>query len=179
MVNKGRSGGELLAESALDRLHHQLSQTGAFSLHERAGLHKVLVEQDLQMTDLVDPDTAVPIGKLVGVPYIVIASITQSGLEDGSFNLLGMITFAESTATCEIQARLLSVATGLVEFTRSGRAAASRSHAAVFGIGGGVSCGAMLLDNAMEKAVCQLAAELQDAAYEKSAAQNFSKGEEP
>ncbi|MFQ5492400.1 MAG: CsgG/HfaB family protein [Phycisphaerae bacterium] len=48
---------------------------GGVRLIERAELKKILTEQDLQLTDMVDPATAVEVGRLAGVDRLVLGSI--------------------------------------------------------------------------------------------------------
>ena len=56
-----------------------LAKTEKYQVVERQQLAKVLKEQKLQMTDLVDPKSAVEIGKLLGAETIVTGSIVKMG----------------------------------------------------------------------------------------------------
>ena len=159
-ANQGKSGGDRLSKAAMDYLHYTLSDTKAFSLYERDQLGEILNEQNLQMTGIVDASTAVEIGKIVGVSYVLICSITEAGAREGGFSLLGMAGYSSSRAKCIVQARLVSVETGRVEFVSSGNGKKSRFSAHIMGIGGGSSYSANSLDIAMKKAVKELAQQL-------------------
>lgn len=56
-----------------------LAKTDKYQVVERQQLAKVLKEQKLQMTDLIDPKSAVEIGKLLGAETIVTGSIVKMG----------------------------------------------------------------------------------------------------
>ncbi len=159
-ANRGKSGGDRLSEAAMDYLHYTLSNTKAFNLYERDQLGEILNEQNLQMTGIIDASTAVEIGKIVGVSYVLICSITEAGAHEGGFSLLGMVGYSSSRAKCVVQARLVSVETGRVEFVNSGNGKKLRFSAHIMGIGGGSSYGANSLDIAMKKAVKDLAQQL-------------------
>lgn len=55
----------------------RLAQSGRFKLIERAQIRRILEEQDLQASDLIDPATAARIGKIAGVDAIVTGSVNQ------------------------------------------------------------------------------------------------------
>ena len=159
-ANHGKSGGDRLSEAAMDYLHYTLSNTKVFSLYERDQLGEILNEQDLQMTGVIDASTAVEIGKIVGVSYVLICSITEAGAREGGFSLIGMAGYSSTRAKCVVQARLVSVETGKVEFVSSGNGEKTRFSAHIMGIGGGSSYSANALDIALKKAVKELAQQL-------------------
>lgn len=159
-ANRGKSGGDRLSEAAMDHLHYSLSKANTINLYERNQLGEILNEQNLQMTGIIDASTAVEIGKIVGVSYVLICSITEAGVREGGFSLIGMAGYAMCRAKCVVQARLVSVETGKVELASSGNGKKSRFSVHIMGIGGGSSYGANQLDIAMKKAVKELAQQL-------------------
>ncbi|TET31732.1 MAG: hypothetical protein E3J72_21535 [Planctomycetota bacterium] len=62
-----------------DLFHTALYQTECFRLIEREQIRKVLLEQDFANTERVSEDTAVQIGKLLKVEYILVGSIAKLG----------------------------------------------------------------------------------------------------
>ncbi|MBN2049416.1 MAG: hypothetical protein JW760_03145, partial [Spirochaetales bacterium] len=58
-----------------------LKNIGAYTLSERVLLKKVLEEQSLQMSGMIDEDTAGEVGKLFGLEAIVTGSIMKIGEE--------------------------------------------------------------------------------------------------
>jgi len=61
-----------------DILTTELSRLNKFDLIERNKMEKIIKEQNLQMSGMIDENTAVQIGKLAGAKYIVIGSITSA-----------------------------------------------------------------------------------------------------
>jgi hypothetical protein len=60
-------------------LSTELASTNQFTIVERAQLGKILEEYKLQLSGLVDKQTAIEIGKLIGAQISVIGSITKFG----------------------------------------------------------------------------------------------------
>jgi len=67
--------GKFLAEELITRLF----MTNRFEVVERQMLNKVLAEQDLGTSGLIDDESAVSLGKILGVQAIVSGSITDMG----------------------------------------------------------------------------------------------------
>lgn len=84
--------GKYLAEELITRLF----MTGKFEVIERQLLEKVLSEQNLSLTGLIDAGSAMEIGKLLGVDAIVSGTITDLGI------------------SLKVNARIISTETGLV-----------------------------------------------------------------
>ena len=67
------------ASAVSEILRTEIGSTGAFSVIERAQLDKVIAEQKLSYSELVDPKNAVKIGNLVGAKYVMVGSISCLG----------------------------------------------------------------------------------------------------
>ncbi|OGS46051.1 MAG: hypothetical protein A2539_03440 [Elusimicrobia bacterium RIFOXYD2_FULL_34_15] len=68
-----------LGLSVADNLRTILFKTGKFDVVERNYLMKLLEEQKLQMSGIVDSDTAVQIGKLSGAGKLIVGSVSKIG----------------------------------------------------------------------------------------------------
>jgi len=76
-----------------------LIQTDRFNVMERTQLQKVLKEQSLSQTGAVDPETAVEVGKLVGLEAVVIGSVSQlKSVIEGDARLIEVETAKALTA---------------------------------------------------------------------------------
>ena len=76
-----------------------LIQTDRFNVMERTQLQKVLKEQSLSQTGAIDSDTAVEVGKLVGLEAVVIGSISQlKSVIEGDARLIDVETAKALTA---------------------------------------------------------------------------------
>lgn len=90
---------------------------GSFALNvpgwtivEREKISRILDEQDFQRTGLVDPKTAIKIGKLLGADGVVLGGVAQYRI--GSIPFLFMFTFDQDVYKVDYSFRLVSVQTG-------------------------------------------------------------------
>ncbi|MDZ7260679.1 MAG: tetratricopeptide repeat protein, partial [candidate division KSB1 bacterium] len=72
-------GAESFGEALSEMLTTALIQTNRFEVFERAQLARVLQEQALGQSGALDQETAVEVGKLIGVDAVVVGSISQLG----------------------------------------------------------------------------------------------------
>jgi curli biogenesis system outer membrane secretion channel CsgG len=103
-----------------DHLNAGLFQTKTYEIIDRSSLDAVLKEQRLGATGIIDPQTAVKIGKILGVDYLVIGNIIYAGIDDSLFLNTG--------AKVSIAVRMIDVATGEIIFAEKadGRKNASK-----------------------------------------------------
>lgn len=95
--NKGVS--KDLGEVVLDKMITALVNKNRFKVIERAQLEKILKEQQLGQSGIIDASTAAQIGKGIGVDGIVIGSVTQS--KNGSISIDARMIDTESAAIIE------------------------------------------------------------------------------
>jgi len=74
-------GNAKLGESIAEAVVSELANIGGMKIYTRKDLQKVLEEQKFQMSGLVDPNTAVQIGQLAGVRYIVTGAVNNINLK--------------------------------------------------------------------------------------------------
>ncbi len=70
-----------LGESIAEAVVSELANIGGMKIYTRKDLQKVLEEQKLQMSGLIDPNTAVQVGRLAGVKYIVTGAVNNINLK--------------------------------------------------------------------------------------------------
>lgn len=95
----------------------ELLDTGRFNVIEREQMSAIMEEQYLNSTGLVDQSTAVEIGKIVGVRYLVAGSIAglslkESGLGVGSHGV--NVGGGKHTVIANVTARIIDVETGRI-----------------------------------------------------------------
>lgn len=165
-----------VGKAVTDLLIARLVQDGSVSVIERNAIKKLLDEQDLTNSDRTDAITAAKLGRILGVDAIVLGTITHYDYEDkivgggGSRPFIGGSTKLKHDikAVVQINARLISpdtaevlaVSEGIGEIVRTGVKVDQResgAYASVLGPGSGNP----LMNQAQDKAVTQLAAELQ------------------
>ena len=117
--DSGKAVASVIASFALD--------VPAWTVVEREQLIRVIEEQDMAVTDnLVDPKTAVEVGKLVGADSVIVGQVMQYRI--GSIPFLFLFTFDMDLYKVEYSFRLVSVQTG--EWCLSART--SKTSAASF-----------------------------------------------
>ncbi|MCC6585432.1 MAG: curli production assembly protein CsgG [Bryobacterales bacterium] len=137
-----------IGKGIADLLVDQLVRDGVYTVVERKNLDKVLTEQAFSNSDRADTNTAVKLGRVLGVDAIVIGSITQFGRDDKTQSVSGLGRVAgryglggvgkrESKAVVGISARMISTETAEVLMVANGKGESSRSGAALLGSGGG------------------------------------------
>lgn len=92
--NKGAS--KDLGEIILDKMITVLHQQGRFEIMERSQLSRVLEEQQLGMTGIVEATTAAQIGKSIGVDAIVLGSVAAAS--SGAISVDARVIDTESAA---------------------------------------------------------------------------------
>jgi len=97
-----------------------------WTLVERGRIARIVNEQDLQATDLVNRETAVKVGKLLGADGVIVGAVAQYRI--GSIPFLFLFTWDQDVYKVDYSFRLISVETSEVSLS----AHASRSSTASF-----------------------------------------------
>lgn len=116
-----------------DLVIEQLTDAHCFQIIEREYLEDVMKELSYNMSGIIDPATAVQIGKQVGVSFLMAGSITglsttESGLEY-SHSDKGGGGFTKKAVVANISVRFINVETGEVVLAASGTGKSSRAQA--------------------------------------------------
>lgn len=121
-----------------DMLTTALVQMG-LEVVERTQLEAILREQQLARSGIVDPATAVEMGKILGVDYILGGRITEFGIRDES-QLGGIISqyslgvrIKRSTARVRADVRLIDVRTGRILMAETGEGRETRNDLTLVG----------------------------------------------
>ncbi|MBN1384617.1 MAG: hypothetical protein JW983_07055 [Elusimicrobia bacterium] len=132
--NKTAYGQRRLGTAASDILMTELGKSGKFILIERAKLNKVLEEQKLQTTGLIDSHTVSKAGKILGLDAVVVGAVSQFGIKKGGSNYL--LTQSKSqVAECTVDIRVIEVETGKILYIDSGKGVAKSSKGSFLGMG--------------------------------------------
>ncbi|MEP6540539.1 MAG: CsgG/HfaB family protein, partial [Bryobacteraceae bacterium] len=168
-----------LGKAVADLLVNHLVKNSSVVVIERSALDKVLSEQNLSNSDRTNALTAAKIGRILGVDAIILGSITKHDIEDkttggggGGFGAAigrgSMSTKHDLKASVEISARLVSpdtaevlaVAQGSGVVTKKGVKVDARDMGRLMGMGGAGPNTGPIMNEAIDKAVVQLAAQL-------------------
>ena len=121
-----------LGESVAEGVQSKLVEMGGMKLFTRRQLKHVMEEQKFQMSGLVDPRTAVRIGKLAGVRYIITGAINNalvkyvppSENQDTGGGVLGALAAAAAAAVegwnveVDLVLNVIDVQTGEMVFSK-------------------------------------------------------------
>lgn len=132
--NRANASAELTFEdtnAVTDYVIEGLLDSSRFNVIERDQLAAVLNEHYLNLTGLIDPQTAVQIGKLAGVQYIVYGNVVGlSAKETGlSYNnsSYGGVGNTQYTVTANVTLRMIDTQTGRIVLAAHGQGSSSSS----------------------------------------------------
>ncbi len=155
------------AEAAQDVFVTELVKSGKFRVVEREQLAALMQEKGLTLSGDVDPKSAIKVGKLLGVNYLLTGSVTEYGTTEKGARGPGIgglpgFSVGKKTFVAAMNARLIDTSTGEIVWADEGRAEESSSKVFVGGFGGGVDDERMF-DKVMKPCIQQLTASLKAA----------------
>lgn len=132
--NKSAYGQGRLGGAASDILVTELVKSGKFIVVERDRMSKIMEEQKLQTQGLIDSQTAVQIGQIMGLEAIVVGSVSQFGVKkEGSDYLIAQSK--QQVAEVAVDLRLIDVQSGQIILADSGKGRAKTKKASFLGMG--------------------------------------------
>ena len=148
-VEKWWSGNQDIGKGIADMIVDELVNDGSFRVIERKRLDAILAEQNFSNSDRADPSakTLAAVGKVLGVKYLIVGSITKFGLESskksvggggfgGKFGI-GAVGKSEGKANVAITARIIDTKTAEIMASAKGDGTSKRSGLLLAGAGGG------------------------------------------
>ncbi|MCG2724992.1 MAG: CsgG/HfaB family protein [Elusimicrobia bacterium] len=132
--NKTAYGQGRLGGSASDILITELVKSDKFIVVERGRMEKLMEEQKFQAQGTVDSNTAVKLGKIMGLEAIVLGTVSQFGVKTEGHDYLvkqGKRQIAEVT----VEIRVVDVETGQVLLADSGKGITKRKWGSFLGMG--------------------------------------------
>jgi len=151
-------------EQAQDMFVTELVKRGNYRVIERERLNAIMQEKGLSLSGDIDPKTAVKVGKLLGVEYLIAGAMTELGAQKTNVHtpwLRGIpsVNVGVSKMECALDARAFSTSTGEIVWADSAREETSSSSVYVAGAGGGVD-DQRKLDKLVRPVVAKLAESL-------------------
>lgn len=111
---KYRTLGEQVPELILD----SIVNTGLFNVVERSKLKSIMVEQGFSGSGMVDPATAVKMGKLSGAKYLMTGKIISADAQTKEFRGYG-VTTRTTIFHLKVNTRIFDTKTGRIVFSVS------------------------------------------------------------
>ncbi len=138
-----------IGEGISDMIVDELVNDGSFRVIERKRLDAILAEQNFSNSERADPSakTMAQLGKVLGVQYLVVGSVTKFGTEQsnkgisaggyGSAFGLGSVGTSKGKANVAITARIIHITTAEIMASAKGDGTSKRSGLLLGGAGGG------------------------------------------
>src|SRR4051812_2763766 len=146
-------GNQDIGQGISDLLVDELVNDGSFRVIERKRLDAILAEQNFSASERADPSakTLSAVGKVLGIKYLIVGSITRFGLESSNKSVgaggfgskfgIGNVGKSQGKANVAISARLIDTSTGEIMATAKGDGTSKRSGLLLAGAGGGAASG--------------------------------------
>jgi curli biogenesis system outer membrane secretion channel CsgG len=144
------SGNWDIGKGIADLIVDELVNDGTYRVIERKRLDALLNEQNFSNSDRADPSasTVAKLGKVLGVKYVIVGSITKFGLENKNVGIggggwgggkfgIGKVGTTKGKANVAITARIIDVSTAEIMASAKGDGTSSRSGLLLGGAGGG------------------------------------------
>jgi curli biogenesis system outer membrane secretion channel CsgG len=132
--NKTAYGQNRLGQAASDILITELVKSGKFIVVERDKINKIMEEQKFQQSGIVDTQTAVKLGQILGLEAIVVGAVTEFGVKkEGSDYLLAQSK--QQVAEVSVDIRVIDVQTGQIILADSGKGITKSKKASFLGMG--------------------------------------------
>lgn len=126
-----------VGRGASDMLTTELVKTKKYRIFERDKIASVMKEQGFQMSGAVEPTTAVQVGKLIGVKYILTGAVTEYGIAKSGVEAGGYVDVGKVRYSTSVDVRAVSVETGEILFADTGSGTLKSTRVKVLGFGGG------------------------------------------
>jgi curli biogenesis system outer membrane secretion channel CsgG len=148
-IQRWWSGNQDIGTGVADMIVDALVEDGSFRVIERKRLETLLAEQDFAASERADPSakTLAQLGRVLGVKYLIVGSITKFGTESSSRSIgggvfgsrfgVGNVGTARGKANVALTARIIDVATAEIMVSAKGDGTSKRSGLLVGGGGGG------------------------------------------
>ena len=131
-------------QAAQDMLVTELVKKGKYRVMEREQLDAILQEKNLSLSGDIDPKTAVKLGKMIGVEYLIAGAVTEMGVADRNANVpsffgrVPSVSVRSQRLDAALDARAFSTSTGEIVWADTASETTSDSSVYVAGAGGGV-----------------------------------------
>ncbi len=152
------------AAAAQDIFVTELVKSRKFVVIERERINAIMQEKGLTLSKDIDAKTAMQIGKLLGVNYMLTGALTEYGNTDTNAHGPGVGSLPsfgvhKRVFVAALNARVFNVSTGEIVWADEARKEESSSRVSVGGFGGGVSDDRMF-DKVLKPIIQELVASL-------------------
>jgi curli biogenesis system outer membrane secretion channel CsgG len=151
-----------IGRSAAAVLTTYLDRSEQFALYERTKLDRILEEQQIAAGTKIDADRAAAIGKVAGLDFVVIGTVSSFGYKTVRNQALIFGSSVKQIAEATVDVRLVDVASGRIIAAESGRGIAEDSATKVLGVGTSAGYDETMAGNALRAAISKFVDKLID-----------------
>ena len=148
-----------ISAALVDLFTTALVEKGNFRVFERSRLQAIMKEQNLGLSGNVSPDTAVQIGKLLGVQYLMTGRITRFAYKGKSFDAFFKVGFKFKNKKLQgrLDIRLIRTDTGEIVYVDKASNEKKFMNLRIATIGGGTDYDETMVNEIFEPIVEQMA----------------------
>jgi curli biogenesis system outer membrane secretion channel CsgG len=151
--------GQRLGTAAADVLVTELGKTDRFILIERAKMDKIMAEQKLGMTGVLDPNTAARMGMVLGAAAIVTGAVSEFGTQQKGTDFL-ITESKKQVARAVVDVRVINTETSQILYAESGTGEVTSSTGTFLGLGSRASYNESIEGEALRAAIQKFAGNL-------------------
>ncbi len=152
--NKAPYAQARIGQTATDIIITELTKTGKFIVVERDKMDKILEEQKLGQSGVVDPATAAQVGKVLGLNAILTGSISQFGVKTEGKDFI-VSQSKQQIVECTVDIRAVDTETGQVLYADSGKGLVRKGSGKILGMGNQSKYDETLEGEALRAAIVQ------------------------
>jgi len=107
---------KLLGRKVAEQILVEIVNSGKFDVVERTQIEKAMTEQNFSISGAVDPTQAAQIGKISGVDFLVVGTITEANyaVETAKTSFLVKVAKQKETVLVKLTAKLMNVQTASI-----------------------------------------------------------------
>lgn len=132
--NKAPYAQARIGNTATDIMITELVKSGKFIVVERDKMDKLMEEQKLGQSGVIDPNTAAKVGKILGLNAIVTGSISQFGVKSEGKDFI-ISQSKQQIVECTVDVRVVDAETGQVILADSGKGVVRKASGKFLGMG--------------------------------------------
>lgn len=132
--NKAPYAQARIGNTATDIMLTELVKSGKFIVVERDKLDKLMEEQKLGQSGVIDSNTAAKVGKILGLNAIVTGSISQFGVKSEGKDFI-VSQSKQQIVECTVDVRVVDADTGQVLLADSGKGVVRKASGKFLGMG--------------------------------------------
>lgn len=160
-VPVGWHGSYEIGSGAADLLAAELFKNKNYQIYEREQLQAVLNEQGFGASGAVDPSTAVQMGKLAGLDYIVYGKVASAGKEENSTSI-GKFKLDSTIYKVVATVRMIDVQTGALVVVEQAEGVETKAGGQLGKFSSSTSTTAEIYDQALGRAISTLAKKIHE-----------------